>query len=167
MFGKFKKAFESPPNDKSLYFKVAGVTYDNEDGTNRQDVLKELAKDVRDVISPEDIYCGMRNKDFSDFNGSMSELEAFKFEVDVVKTEFDGETAYQVSHGDYGVFGYMPKDKIDEYEDLKYHYDKKTYTAHLTGGKMKRFNFDTEKVEVDTLNYGMIVEVNGKGYLNR
>lgn len=77
---------------KELTFHVAGVTFDNEDGTNRQDILRAIRFGDEPYAAP------------SGFN-----------DVQIIDTFYDGELAYEVHVNDYQI-GYVPKSKISQVE---------------------------------------------------
>lgn len=61
LFGRKKKAKEEKPEVR-MEFKVAGVTFDNDDGKNRQEILKKFAKIAKktDIFEP---YGGVTERD--------------------------------------------------------------------------------------------------------
>lgn len=162
------KRKEKEPDDFDFYFKVAGVTFDNDDGVNRQVILKSIANDIREQINPEYLYDGLRNKDIkADRMEHVYELEAWDdIPVDVLEGCFNDEVAYEVRY-ENDLIGFMPRDKIEDFQALLKKFKNYTTEARLIGGKTKSFDYDTEKVVLDTLDYGMVVHCKFSGRYNR
>ena len=75
---------------KELTFHVAGVTFDNEDGTNRQKILRALRFGDEPYAAPSGLN-----------------------DVQIIDTFYDGELAYEVHVNDYQI-GYVPKKLIPQ-----------------------------------------------------
>ena len=71
--------------------KVVGVTFKNEDGENRQDILRTLRKSNRRIV-----------------------------DLDFIYTEFNGQPAIKVrERSTKKIVGWMPKDRVAEIMDAK------------------------------------------------
>ena len=76
----------------SVSFKVAGVSYDNDDGTSRQEILRHLKFRDEPYASPDEDLM-----------------------LDFIKTEFDGQLAIEVQINGYQV-GFVPRAYIKQVE---------------------------------------------------
>lgn len=89
---KHPRAQTAAPSDseeKTIRFRVAGVTFDNDDGTSRQDILRHLYfGDAPYADDPEDL------------------------DVDFVETDYHGDPAIEVHINGYQV-GHVPKGKVN------------------------------------------------------
>ena len=82
-------AAPSDSEEKTISFRVAGVSFDNDDGTSRQDILRHLHfGDAPYADDPEDL------------------------DVDFVETDYHGDPAIEVHINGYQV-GYVPKGKVN------------------------------------------------------
>ena len=82
-------AAASDYEEKTISFRVAGVTFDNDDGTSRQDILRHLHfGDAPYADDPEDL------------------------DVDFVETDYHGDPAIEVHINGYQV-GHVPKGKVN------------------------------------------------------
>lgn len=140
-------------------FDVVGVTFDNEDGTNRQDVLKRLAADTRQIYSGSDRYLGYKNKEIEEEDIVVGELEGLIVpNIEIEQTEYEGSPAFRVM-SPYGIVGFIPKDRVDDFIRLDEKHKNAFLYATITGGKQKSFDYDLEKIQIKELIYGMSIKV--------
>lgn len=82
-------AAASDYEEKTISFRVAGVTFDNDDGTSRQDILRHLHfGDAPYADDPEDL------------------------DVEFIETDYQGDPAIEVHINGYQV-GHVPKGKVN------------------------------------------------------
>lgn len=101
---------EPEPQLKHISFKVAGTTYNNDDGKSRQTILRHMK---------------FQDAPYVDEDGSVT--------INIKETEYDGELAYQVYMNDY-LIGYVPKSKIEDVHDAMQHDDVQVAGVRITGG---------------------------------
>lgn len=81
-------AAPSDSEEKTIRFRVAGVSFDNDDGTSRQDILRHLYfGDAPYADDPEDL------------------------DVEFIETEYQGDPAIEVHINGYQV-GHVPQEKV-------------------------------------------------------
>lgn len=160
---------QSRPNsrkDQTLQFKVAGVTFKNEDGTDRQKIIKSLAAEARDILDKEDLYDGLSNKDIvdiyaGDYNSYVYELTDEFFDVELKEYSYEGSPAFHVVSRN-GIVGNVPADMVSTVKDLLEKSTKQHILGFFTGGKAKYLEYDYDKykdvVRTDTLTYGVRVK---------
>lgn len=151
LFKKLDAATEPIKTEDDFYFKAAGVTFEN-----RQDLLTDIADTLRSQIDTSVLYAGLRNKDIKELESAASELESVWFDVDLVETTFDGSVAFEIQN-DGDVLGFIPKDSIQQFIDYRNKFTYLKAKASLTGGKVKKFDIDTEKVILERLTYGLLI----------
>lgn len=154
----------SPTLIKRVYFKTAGVTFDN-----RQDVFKKFVKAAKKEYCFEP-YDGMTNKEIIELDDSV--FETSHLEINSLRlepTEIKNKNAIEVHITDfYGkkeyLVGYVEKDEIDNvlevieliHNNPQYKVESKAY---IVGGKVKKVVYDDDKpsIMIDELNYGLDV----------
>lgn len=160
---------EHTPNlIKEVYFKVAGITFDN-----RQKTIKKI---VRNAIKfgYTDTYYNMSNKEIINSMDEIYEINDLKVSsLRLEPTKIDNKDAIEVFIKDFDsdkeyLMGYVPKNKLNDVFDflaiVKEHseYIIKA-NAYFTGGKFKTSEYDEEKekdvVITDERNYGINVNL--------
>jgi len=97
------------PQPHFVNFRVAGVTFDNDDGTNRQNIIADI-----DHQRPP----------FQD---------ADNLEVSVLKTSYEGKLAYEVRVNDVQI-GFVPSKQVDEVAAALQHPDARVSGFSIDGG---------------------------------
>lgn len=103
-------SYSAQPSTKVLSFKVAGVTYQNDDGTDRQTILRHLY---------------FKDKPYADEDGTVT--------AEIKETDYKGEPAYAVFMNGYQI-GFVPKAKIPDVKEALDHDDVVVNGARVTGG---------------------------------
>lgn len=151
-------------------YKLAGVTYKNEDG---KDIQKEIKKILREYVSDEiitkdEMYGGYSNSEIKDMDISVSQYEDISFDAKLKEDIFEDSPCVKVyiKRSDYTTFthiGYIPKKykQIQEVLDIIHNYENIKLTLYVVGGKIKESKVETddeykERFYVDTieLDYG-------------
>lgn len=151
-----------------MIFKVAGVTFDNEQGKNIQKEIKRVLDGYKrsgEIDETEDLYRGYTNKEIKEDDLEVEEYEGINFHVNLVKDTFDNEPCFKIylvdCDGNNVHIGYMPKKRIAEC--LKWLDEGLEMKANLNiiGGKFKHVdqvensNGDyVDKVVTDEDTYG-------------
>ena len=151
-------------------YKLSGVTYDNEDGKNIQDIIpKILRKYVSEgFISKDDMYLGYDNSDIKDMDIVVSQYEDIPFKAKLKKDIWQEKPCVKVyienaDQSTYTHIGYIPKKnkQIQEVLTIMENNENIKTTLYITGGKNKRCRVETddeynEKYYVETidLTYG-------------
>lgn len=154
-----------PTGPKPIFCKVVGVTFDNEDGTNRQDLLQAIRKELVSEADPEDLYGGYSNKEIiEDGLDYVPETLDMDFPVTLQQYDFNGEPAVAVIYNN-NVIGNLPKEYVPYFIENS---QNNIYKAkcELTGCKCKvlRYDEDTDKERVkrDELTYGAEIIISFK-----
>lgn len=162
LFDIFKKEPQPDlPVTKTLTrtFKVVGVTFDNEDGKNRQDILKKVAKGIREQVPANERYSFMTVKDQKEnFEEVVYELQDIEFEIEFQEYEWEGKPAIFVVTDD-GIIGNIAADDVDDFLQLPEETD---FSCELTGGKARELTYDEYYEEVTGVEkyettYGAII----------
>ncbi len=144
--------------ERQMMFDVAGVTFDNEDGTDRQDIIKGIRNELVSDCERSDLYGGYTAKEIKEDDVEITETDGLDFGVDFRMYEFKGAPAVYVLYDDQ-IIGNVPKEDVPRFLQLLAESSSCTATAYLTGGKMKRLNWESDKVETIELTYGCEVFV--------
>lgn len=146
----------------SVYFKVAGVTFEN-----RQELIKKIVKSrLSDIFYKP--YNGWSNKEIEEYGYIVYEANNVPLnKLRLEPTTFDGDDAIEIYETDDDneiLMGYVPKNKIKEVINfLKTYQDHPEYklnaTAYYTGGKYKEYDYDEEKINIGYDNYGINVKL--------
>lgn len=107
--GKAQPPSQTASPSHYVNFRVAGVTHDNDDGTNRQTIIADI-----DHQRPP----------FQD---------ADNLNVSIVKSSWQGELAFEVRVNDV-LIGHVPKDSIAEVNEALRHPDAKVSGFKIDGG---------------------------------
>lgn len=105
------KSAAAPADDSgTITFRVAGTTYDNDDGSSRQEILRHLKfGDAPYAEDPDDLL------------------------VTIEETSFDGDLALAVYINSYQI-GYVPKSKISQVKKALDSYAWTTDAVSIIGG---------------------------------
>lgn len=143
-----------------MEFKVKGTSYDNEDGKNRQKVIRDVINTYieNEQIDKDELYDGNTNKDIEEYDLNVSIYEGIYFPAKLRKSKFNNEDCIEVYLIDYykkeNKIGYIPKelvhivwDSVNENEEIP---------VEIVGGKYKEYDILEEKVVInDTGLYGV------------
>ncbi|WP_163468505.1 NINE protein [Fusobacterium sp. IOR10] len=154
------------PKTKIFFFDVAGTFYENEDGKERQDLIKRFVKEEKKYLSFEK-YDGLTASQIKDYPIGMEVYEVpetkeweneieFEFEPD---NEYD-ENAIKVNLSYHGCIGYVPREDNILVGELIKNGQIKAITHSITGGNYKYF--DGESIEKDEEEYEISVNISYK-----
>lgn len=104
-----QQAAAQQPKTKRLTFKVAGVTFKNDDGSDRQTIIRHL-RFMDDPYVPDGFYT-----------------------PEIEETEYEDEVALLCKVNGYAI-GYVPKSRIDAVQDALSHYNADILEPEFTGG---------------------------------
>lgn len=108
----------SPAKYRFVNFKVAGVTFDNDDGRNRQTIIADIQNQRPPFEDGENLNVYIR------------------------RTTFRGMLAFDVRVNDIQI-GYVPKDMLDAVDEAMQHPDVQVSGFQITGG-MKGYNYGVD-----------------------
>lgn len=156
IIGIFKVLTGGPSENIMTDIKVAGVTFDNPDGINRQDIFKELAKSMREEAERSELYNGLTNKDILEIGDNVSELEDLTFDATFFEYKFKGNPAVYVLW-DGNILGNLPSEEVETFIQKSKQHKTIKGNGRIVGGKYKCVDIDDsgkEVVRTDTLTYG-------------
>ena len=152
-------------------YKIAGVTFKNE---NKKDIQKEIKKILREYIAEgyidkDDMYLGYTNADIKDMALEVSQYEDIEFDAKIKEDFFDNKPCVKVyiKRADgvtYTHIGYIPKKykQIEEVLDILNNHEIKSTKLYVVGGNIKEceIEYDDEYkehfyVETKSLDYGL------------
>lgn len=158
-------------NIKFKEYKIAGVTFKNE---NNKDIQKEIKKILReyikeDYIDKDDMFLGYSNSDIKEMTiDSVSQYEDIEFDVKLKEDVFEDRPCIKVYmkrvDNSYTHVGYIQKryNQINEVLDIINNYEIQEMKLNVVGGKIKKCEIETddeynEHFYVDTiqLDYGL------------
>lgn len=153
-----------------IFFKVSGVTFNNENNVNIQDEIVKILKEYKKNGYFDKFYCDYTKKEIIEMDLNVSEYEGYFFNGLIKEDLFDSKKCYKVyiERFDNSLFhiGYVPKEYINELsewfskEGLKHNIN-----ITITGGKCKHCVYRTvdyeeiEDVEITELTYGFNVDL--------
>lgn len=159
-------------NDKKkeeIIFNIAGITFNNDDGINRQDILKKI---INTGIQNEYLipYNGLSIKDMKQelydqlYEVDGQELTDVRFQETIINNKKAIMVLLNDYNDDYLEIGHVPKDKI---QIVKETLDNKKYNikCYIRGGKYKEITYyeedyqDKEEVIEDELIYGLEIRI--------
>lgn len=149
-------------------FRVAGVTFENEDGKDIQKEIKRILNEYKKNNYFDELYGGYINSEIIEMDLNVSEYEGYKFPAKLVGDEYNGEDCFKIYiktyNDNYVHIGYAPKDNVNELAEWL---SKEDLTIdgnlEITGGKYKYCEIyeedyeEKEKVETKELKYGGVV----------
>lgn len=150
----------------SVYFKVAGVTFEN-----RQKIIKQIVNENKEIMFYEP-YHGMTNKEIINDGNKIYEINDLSVNsLRLEPTTFKNEDAIEVyitdnENKEYMV-GYVPKNKIKEVQEFflmynEHHEYQLKPEAYFTGGKYKigEFNdYGEEVIKIYKNYYGINIKL--------
>lgn len=150
----------------SIEFKVAGVTYENEEGRDIQKEIKKILNEYKRNDYFDELYDGYTNSEIKEMDLHVSEYEGCKFPAKIVGDEYKGEECFKIYfktyNDEYVHIGYSPKDSIEELiEWLSKENIKVDGTLEIIGGKYKYCELyeedyeEKERVATKELTYGI------------
>ncbi|MBQ9659342.1 MAG: hypothetical protein IJV31_11400 [Clostridia bacterium] len=153
-----------------MYFKVNGVTFNNENNISIQDEIVKILKEYKKNGYFDKFYCDYTKKEIIEMNLNVSEYEGYYFNGYIKEDLFDSKKCYKVYiecyDNSFFHIGYVPKEYINELsewidkKELKYNIN-----ITITGGKCKHCVYKTvdyeeiEDVEIVELNYGFNIDI--------
>lgn len=141
-------------NDNAYTFRVAGVTKEGRQGT-----IKQIVKDWKEC-NPDDVYEGMSNKEIKEDDIEVYEADIENWcDIELVPepdNQYDSNAIKVIS--DFGMLGYVPASETSKVKEIM----TKDYSLswRLIGGKYKYYDDYEDKVKIETLTYG--IEINLK-----
>ena len=156
-------------NKNKIIFNVAGTTFNNEDGSNRQDIIEKI---VNNGIKNEYLipYNGLTIKDMKqDYYDRLyyvdgQELSDIKFKEKNIKNEKAIMILLNDFNDNYVEVGYVPKNKIEEISTIIKNNDYKV-RCFIRGGKYKEieyydedYQYKEEIIENDLI-YGLEIKI--------
>lgn len=140
---------------RDIHTKLVGVTFDNRDGTNRQDVFKKLARMLRQEYQDE-LYGGITKKEqIEEWYDEVSEFEGIEIPLSCHWYMYDGQKALCI-RCEAGELGNISADLVPDVLKLP----NAMFYGEITGGKKRVLEGD--EVTTQDLTYGMniTIEVN-------
>jgi hypothetical protein len=153
-----------------MEFKVAGVTFENEDGKDIQKIIKTEIRKLKEAGEIGEKYEGYTNTEIKEMDLNVQEYSDVAFYVKVKEDVFEEKPCVKIYieqyDGNYVHVGYMPKKLLKEYEQLKKTAIKISGIAELTGGKYKYCEYyendeydEVAEIETVELDYGLTVNL--------
>lgn len=135
------------PTQETLSFFVAGTSFDNPDGTNRQDILAKVPKKImKDIDEP--LFGGYTKKEMEEeYIEEVCEYYSIWFDTEIVETEFEGEYAVEVylldEQDNKYMIGYVSRDDLKLFQ-AKYPQSTRMW-LEIAGGRVKDCFGDIEE----------------------
>ena len=155
-------------NFQNVKFNVAGVTFKNPDGKNRQSIIKKILNEYK----KEDYYStygGYSNKEIKEMNLTVFEYEDFILDdVKIIESCYKNEVAYEIHLMDindtYHLIGFAPKNIISELKYYLSNYSIEKISATFVGGKYKELDYDNNSdkeivVIKNELDLGVVINI--------
>lgn len=146
-------------------FKIVGVTFKNSDGTDRQKNIKDTLNERKNYLSNEDLFNSYSNKDIEEMNLNVSEFEDVPFQWKYEEGLYNSEKTIKIfisdTNANFIQIGNIAKEDISNFIDIINNYEiiyNKCY-MYITGGKIKYYDDETEKVKTDILTYGALIKL--------
>lgn len=159
-------------------YKIAGVTFENENG---KDIQKEIKKILREYISEglidkEDMYGGYTNSEIKEMDIEVSQFEDISFNAILKEATFENQPCVKVymeraDKNTYTHVGYIPKryNQIQEVIGILHNNSDINLELYVVGGKIKQCETEIdddyeEKITIETieLDYGLRLYVEYK-----
>lgn len=141
-------------------FRVAGVTFKNEDNKEIQEEFKRIVTEYKKAgeIDETELYGGYSNKEIKEDDLNVNELQDINFRGKLVEDTYQGELSYKVyikdAKDNYIHIGYVPRRKVQEIKEYISNTNLAMKTKfEIVGGKYKRTD-DDERVVTDEITYG-------------
>lgn len=154
----------------SINFKVAGVTFKNEDGKNIQKEIKEILNEYKKNNYFDELYGGYTNEEIKELDLNVSQFEGYEFPAKLVGDEYNGEECFKIYFKTYDDkyihIGYAPRENITELAEW-FTKENVNVKGNLTiiGGKYKHCELyeedyeEKERVAIKELTYGIEVQL--------
>ena len=154
----------------SINFKVAGVTFKNEDGKNIQKEIKDILKDYKKNNYFDELYGGYTNEEIKELDLNVSQFEGYEFPAKLIGDEYNGEECFKIYFktydDEYIHIGYAPRENIAELAEW-FTKENVNLKGNLTiiGGKYKHCELyeedyeEKERVAIKELTYGIEVQL--------
>jgi len=151
-FFKKRQKEEAPKPQRMneyLSFRVTGTSYDNEDGTKREEIINSIAAEFKNIGEKSDFYGGYTDKEIREDDLSIGEYEGFNLPIELEEYEFKNSPAFRVIT-DNGCVGVVPAKIVPELkEKLDEEWQRIGINATLEGGKVKSVDYsDSEKGKI-------------------
>jgi hypothetical protein len=161
---------DNKPKIKRMLFECVGEMADNDNGKNRQDIIKRITKNYKkEILSSADLFNGYSTAEIKEMYGSVSEFEDVEFDGIYKKVEYKGKPAYIILMKDtddnYYEVANIAKDDISKFEDIVNNNEVLNTVIYVTGGKTKEGTYNDygkEIVETTELNYGIDLRISFK-----
>ncbi len=150
----------------ALSFKVAGVTFENDNKKKIQSIIKSIVKELRDSYDKDYFYDGMSNSEIKEEFEFDSDLKIFEINdesIDDIYFVLNPDNIYdpnaiKVVSEEYGHLGHVPKNLTKKMKQIM---DTENFNTNctITGGKFKYYDDEEGKVLIDTWDYGLSIEV--------
>lgn len=150
-----------------LDFKVAGVTFENDEGKDIQKIIKSEVNELRQSGLIDEQYEGYTNAEIKEMDLNVQQYEYKDFDVKLEETTFKDKPCIKIyikkCDGDYVHIGYMPQNLIKSYKELERISTSIDGKAELIGGNYKHSNIvetdyeEKEIIEIEELTYGLEV----------
>lgn len=158
----------------TINFKVAGVTFHNEEGKDIQKEIKKILSEYKRNDYFGELYGGYSNSEIKEMDLNVSQYEGYKFPAKLVGDEYNGEECFKIYFKTYNDkyihVGYAPKDKMDELVNwLTKENINVQGTLEVIGGKYKYCELyeedyeEKERVSTTELTYGIEILLNFYG----
>lgn len=134
------------------FFKVAGTTYNK-----RQDILEEFAKENTQII-----YDGYSDEEIAYTSEDVQEYFVYEFDkIQLIPDKFHPMDNYaiQVHIVNYGMIGYVPKEINKLIYNLLAKCKSYSTEMRITGGNYKFFNYETDQLDIKSLQYNAEVYI--------
>lgn len=131
---------------EDLNFNVAGVTFNNDDGKNRQQILKKILNGYKNEGYFES-FNGYSNKDIKEFGLPVYEYDGFFLEsLKFTETTYKNQLAYEVYlldvNNKYHLVGFVPQNTVEELKFYLDNYNVIGIAASFIGGRYKDIDYD-------------------------
>lgn len=146
-----------------IKFKVAGVTYENDEGKDIQAEIKRIVNGYKRAgeIDEEDLYGGFTNREIKEDELDVDELQDIPFEGKIEESTYENELCYKIYlknvNGAYIHIGYVPQRKIAEVKEYMSQGLEMKCGFEIIGGKNK--SVEDGKVVTDEIAYGTEVRM--------
>lgn len=165
------KSYNEQINPLLKEYKIAGVTYENEEGKNIQTLIKKIINEYvkAEEITKDDMYLGYSNSEIKEFDLEVSQYEDIVFNAKIEEAVFDNKPCVKVymqraDKETYTHVGYIPNkyNQIEEVLDIMKNNQIIKVYLNVVGGKIKTCEIEEDDeynehyyIETSTLDYGL------------
>lgn len=133
-----------------ITFPVVGVVYDNKNGRNRQEIIKEITRDLCGDFG------GYTKEDAEEYGDLFAwQYEGNQIPLKLLEFTYENAPAFYVAHK-AGIIGTVPKEKVKPIIDTLKEFPNIEIYGEITGGKYKRFT-ENEIIDGERENFGVDV----------